>query len=184
VSIGGQTRNFFGRLINDTIARQNLTVSQTAVTWTRGGSSPQFTRVTFEDSTDGVNYNFLGHGTAAGSDWTLTGLNLSIGQNLYIRARGYYRSGFHNGSESIAESVRNAFLLPATPRPLLKIQRSANTNVVLSWAANSVGFTLEANTNLNTTVWSTVSPAPSVSGTNNVVTNDISGSLRFYRLRQ
>jgi hypothetical protein len=63
-----------------------------------------------------VNYNFLGNGTASGSNWTLTGLNLSTGQNLYIRARGYYRGGEENGSESIAESVRNAFItLPPTP---------------------------------------------------------------------
>ena len=41
-SIGGQTRNLFARLSNDTAALQNLAVTQTTVTWTRGGSSPQF----------------------------------------------------------------------------------------------------------------------------------------------
>ena len=111
-------------------------------------------------------------------------MNLPTGQNLYIRARGYYRSGYQNGSESIQESVRNAFLtqLAATPQPLLNIQRSANTNVVLSWATNFTGFTLEANTNLNTNVWSAVSPAPVVSGTNNVVTNAASGPEKYFRL--
>ncbi|MBI3850885.1 MAG: delta-60 repeat domain-containing protein [Verrucomicrobia bacterium] len=182
-TIGGQTRNFFARLSNDTSARHNLAVTQTTVTWILGGSSPQFTRVTFEDSADGVNYNFLGNGTATGNNWTLTGLNLSIGQNLYIRARGYYRSGRHNGSESITESVRNVFLTLPPPQPLLNIQRSANTDVVLSWATNFTGFTLEANTNLTTNVWSTVTPAPSVSGTNNVVTNAASESGKYYRLR-
>ena len=72
----------------------------------------------------------------------------------------------------------------ALPRPLLNIQRTANTNVVLSWTANSTGFTLEANTNLNANVWSVVLPTPAVSGTNNVVTNAASGSTRFYRLRK
>ena len=57
-----------------------------------------------------MNYTSLGNGTAAGSNWILTGLSLPTGQNLYIRARGYYRSGYHNGSESITESVRNVFL--------------------------------------------------------------------------
>ena len=95
---------------NDTAALQNLAVTQTTVTWTRGGSSPQFTRVTFEYSTDNVNYTPLGNGTPAGSNWTLTGLSLPTGQNIYIRARGYYRSGYQNGSESITESVRNAYL--------------------------------------------------------------------------
>ena len=197
-SIGGQPRGGFARLNNDTPALQNLAVSQTAITWThgerflilsnsttqiRGGASPQFTRVTFESSTNYLNYSFLGNGTVAAGDWTLTGLNLPTGQNLYIRARGYYRSG--NGSESIQESVRNAFLTPlvATP-PRLNIRLSANTNVLLSWATNFTGFTLEASTNLTTNAWSVVSPAPAVSGTNNVVTNAVSGSTRFYRLRQ
>ena len=109
-SIGGQTRNFIARLSNDTAALQNLAVTQTTITWTRGGSSPQLTRVTFESSTDNVSYTPLGNGTAAGSNWTLTGLNLPTGVNFYIRARGYYGSGYLNGSESITESVRNAFV--------------------------------------------------------------------------
>jgi uncharacterized delta-60 repeat protein len=112
-SIGGQTRTVFARLSNDTAALQNLAVTQTTVTWTLGGSSPQFTRVPFEYSTDNVNYTPLGNGTAAGSNWTLTGLNLPTGQNFYIRARGYHRSGYENGSESITESVRNAFITAA-----------------------------------------------------------------------
>ena len=112
-SIGGQTRSSFARLSNETIATQNLTVTQNNVTWTRGGSSPQFNRVTFEDSTDGVAYNFLGGGTVSGSSWTLNGLNLSTQQNLYIRARGFFPSGLGGGSESITESVRNAFIGPS-----------------------------------------------------------------------
>jgi len=115
-NIGGQTRNYFARLTNDTAALQNLASTQTTITWTLGGSSSQFTRVTFEYSTDNVNYTPLGNGTATGSNWTLTGLNLPSAQNIYIRARGYYRSGYLNGSESITESVRNAFLSEA---PLL-----------------------------------------------------------------
>ena len=103
---------------NDTAALQNLAVTQTTITWTRGGSSPQFTRVTFESSTDNVNYTPLGNGTAAGSNWTLTGLSLPTGQNIYIRARGYYRSGYYNGSESITESVRNAFVTIPGPQPV------------------------------------------------------------------
>jgi hypothetical protein len=198
-SIGGQTRSRFARLNNDTAALQYLAVTQTAITWThgesvltisnstteiRGGASPQFSRVTFESSSDNLNYSFLGNGTAAGTDWTLTGLNLPTGQNLYVRARGFYGSG-NTGFGSIQESVRNAFLtaLPTTP-PLLNIRFTAPTNVVLSWWTNFTGFTLEANTSLATNVWTVVSPVPTVSGTNNVVTNAVSGTARFYRLRQ
>ena len=112
-NIGGQPRSLFARLSNDTAALQNLAVTQTTVTWTRGGSSPQFTRVTFESSTDNVTYTPLGNGTASGSNWTLTGLSLPTQQNLYIRARGYYRGSF-GASESITPvSVRKRFISPA-----------------------------------------------------------------------
>jgi uncharacterized delta-60 repeat protein len=184
ITIGGQTNNYFARLSNDATALQNLAATQSTITWTRGGSSVQFTRVTFESSADNVTYSPLGNGTASGTNWILTGLNLPTGQNIYIRARGYYRSGFQNGSESTTESVRNAFLTLSASQPQLIIQRSANTNVVLSWLTNFTGFTLESNTNLNTNTWSIVSPAPALNGTNNVVTNAVSGSARFYRLRK
>ena len=111
-SIGAQTRNAFARLSNDTAALQNLAVQPTTVTWTRGGSSPQLTRVLFESSTDNMNYTFLGNGTPAANNWTLTGLSLPTSQNLYIRARGYYRSGFLSSSEGVTESVRSAFFAP------------------------------------------------------------------------
>ena len=71
-----------------------------------------------------------------------------------------------------------------TTTPLLNIQRAAGTNVVLLWGTNLTGFVLEASTNLNTGVWSVASPAPAVRGTNYVVTNTVSGSQRFYRLRR
>lgn len=76
------------------------------------------------------------------------------------------------------------FLTLSPPLPRLDIQRNSNTNIVLSWATIFTGFTLEANTNLNTNDWGIVSPTPVVSGTNNVVTNATSGSTRFYRLRK
>src|SRR5205807_4465683 len=97
-SIGAQTRNFFARLTNSIAALQDLTVTRTSITWTLGGASPQFSRVTFESSPDNLNYSSLGSGTRSGNTWSLTGLSLPVLQNLYIRARGYYPSGFGNDS--------------------------------------------------------------------------------------
>ncbi|MFZ1219318.1 MAG: delta-60 repeat domain-containing protein, partial [Chthoniobacterales bacterium] len=116
-SIGGQLHNSFARLTNDTAALQTLAVTQTAVSWMRDGSSPQLAGVTFELSTDNTTYALLGDGTPDDSSWTLTGLNLPTGNNLYIRARGHYRGGHDNGSENITESVRNAFLTEPTGTP-------------------------------------------------------------------
>jgi uncharacterized delta-60 repeat protein len=127
-NIGGQPRNTFARLSNDTAALQNIAATPTTVTWTRGGSSPQFWRVTFESSNDNVTYIPLGNGTASGNSWTLTGLSLPIRQNFYIRARGYYRSGYQNGSESIAETVRNAFIAPP-PTPTQVVSRKLHGGV-------------------------------------------------------
>jgi uncharacterized delta-60 repeat protein len=112
--VQGETRGAFARLTNDTPALQNLAATRTTITWTRSGSSPLLARVTFERSTDNVNYNFLGDGIrqSGSNTWTLTGVNLPLGQNSYIRARGFYRSGTDSGSESITESVRNVFLIP------------------------------------------------------------------------
>ncbi len=118
-SIGGQTSNIFARLTNDTSALQDLIVTQTGITWARGGASPNLVRVAFEYSNDNANYSPLGDATLTGSGWVLTGLNLPIGQNFYVRARGYYPSAYVSGSGSITESVRNAFLAGpvATPTP-------------------------------------------------------------------
>jgi uncharacterized delta-60 repeat protein len=192
-SIGGQTRNYFARLSNDTAVHQrffadSLFTSDESIIWIVEGSSPQFSRVTFEISTNNVNYSFLGNSTFATSTWylPLQDLNppiahLPVGQNFYVRARGYYSTGYLNGSGSIQESIWIVYI--PVPPPFLNIQLIANTNVVLSWLTNFTGFTLESNTNLTTTNWSVVSPSPSVSDTNYVVTNAISGPARFYRLR-
>jgi hypothetical protein len=185
-SIGGQPRNEFARLSNDTAALQNLAVTQTTITWTRGGSSSQFTRVTFEYSTDNASYTPLGNGTATGSNWTLTGLNLPSGQNFYIRARGYYRSGYDNCSESMTESVRNAFLGEV---PLLTSAFSRKTHgaagtfdVPLPLAGNvgvecrSGGATNDYQMIINFLNPVTVGDAAVTSGTGSVSSFSVSGS--------
>ena len=125
----------------------------------------------------------VGNATPQGSSYTLTGLHFPTGQNFLIRSRGYFRTGYANASETTEYNTLNVFLPPPLT-PLLNIQLSAKTNVVLSWVTNFTGFTLESNTNLNVNVWSNISPSPVISGTNNVVTNVVTGSARFYRLRQ
>jgi uncharacterized delta-60 repeat protein len=114
-NVGGQSRNLFARLANDTAAVQKLTVTPPTIFWERSGAAPQLSRVTFERSSDGINYTFLGNGTRIGASNTfaLFSQNLPVQQNLYVRARGYYRGSYLAGSESITESVRNAFMLPA-----------------------------------------------------------------------
>ncbi|HKP05195.1 MAG TPA: hypothetical protein VJU77_17730 [Chthoniobacterales bacterium] len=132
-SIGGTQRVNFAKLSQDTAALQNLAVTHTGISWTRGGSSPQFAHVTFESSTDNVNYAALGEGTRAGSNWILNGLSLPTEQNIFIRARGYCGTGEYNGSESLAESVRKVFLRkPATLRNIsTRVRVQTGDNAVI-----------------------------------------------------
>jgi uncharacterized repeat protein (TIGR03803 family) len=74
------------------------------------------------------------------------------------------------------------FSLSFTPR--LNIISSAQ-NIILCWPTNYTGFTLQSTTNLvPSSVWSTVSPSPIVINGQNTVTNLISGTRQFYRLKK
>ena len=120
-SIGGQSRNRFARLSNDTAALSDLKVTRTTITLTRGGSAPQFTHVSFgsDYEFDGI-YGLVGIGTPQGSSYTLTGLNFPLGQSFLIRSRGYSRTGYLNGSETTEYNIRNVFItLPPTPSQIV-----------------------------------------------------------------
>jgi hypothetical protein len=54
--------------------------------------------------------------------------------------------------------------------------------VRLLWPTNAGVHQLLTSTNLASTNWSPVSPLPVTAGTNNIVTNDVAGRQRFYRL--
>ena len=70
---------------------------------------------------------------------------------------------------------------PPTPRLGITV---AGNQVILSWPANATGFRPEAVTNLvKNSFWSTITNVPSRSAGKNFITNAISGSTRFYRLR-
>jgi sulfatase modifying factor 1 len=68
--------------------------------------------------------------------------------------------------------------------PTLGYRRLGN-NIELSWSTNATGFTLQSATNLDASaVWSFNPPAPTVFGSNYVVTNSASGDRKFYRLKK
>ena len=100
------TRKAFARLLNDP-AIQTLTVPDgTQALWTRGGTAPELTAVTFEQSTDGgANWTPLGAGTRIGTtaNWQRTGLSL-VGSG-HLRARGRTAYGDNNGSSGLVEQV-------------------------------------------------------------------------------
>ena len=70
---------------------------------------------------------------------------------------------------------------PTIPIPQLQIQL-AGGNALLSWPAISTSFSLQQASSLLGGGWTTVTNAPVLSGTNELVTLPITGNTEFYRL--
>jgi uncharacterized delta-60 repeat protein len=119
--IDGQTRNYIARLTNDTAALNNFNVYSTYITFVRNGAAPLFDKVTFEYSTNGgATYTSLGTAfpqpvVSGGLAYHLPpNINLPTGQNLLVRARGFYKAGMYNGSYSIEEHVKQVYFFGPT----------------------------------------------------------------------
>ena len=191
-TIGGQTRNYIARLdavtgLADSFdPNANNTVSAIAVqadgkilvggSFGAGNSIGGQTRYCLArlDATNGLADSFdpdVGGGNTINK--------IVVQADAKILVGGGFTTFSPNGGATV---TRNCIArLEGTP---LNIQFGANRNVVLSWATNFTGFTLEASTNLSKNIWNNVSPSSVVSGMFYVVTNAMSGPARFYRLRQ
>ncbi|MEK7677126.1 MAG: immunoglobulin domain-containing protein [Verrucomicrobiota bacterium] len=119
-TLGGQSRNNIGRLNNTDPVTQSLTYDGSTLTWTRGGSSPEVWRTTFEHSANATDWTSLGAGTRIAGGWQLTGLSLL--PNGIMRARGYVTGGFCNGSGWFVETMI------ATGAPVIFSQPASRTN--------------------------------------------------------
>jgi hypothetical protein len=141
---GTMTRNRIGRLTNTGAAIQSLSVTGggSVVTWSRSGAGPEVWRVTFESSTDGVTYTLLGSGARVPGGWQLTGLSLATNQNLYIRARGYYQTGYFDGSGSIVELLGNVYI--AVTPPCTFSLSAPSASVPATFSTGSVTLTASA----------------------------------------
>jgi hypothetical protein len=96
--------------------------------------------------------------------------NATAGTKYWILAGGY------GGAVGNLELTAN--VLP----PIVLVRQG--TNIVISWRTNGLAaYYLESATSLSPPVfWNYTGPWPSISGSNYVVTNPISGPVRFYRL--
>jgi hypothetical protein len=112
-----------------------------------------------------------GSGTASGTvNWSITGVALQSGTNL-ITVTAHDATG----------NSGNAALTVTYNLPTLGIARQ-NSNIILTWPTNAVGFILENATNLPAASWTTNSTSPSIVNGQNTVTNAISNATKFYRL--
>ena len=120
------TRSLFARVANDGAVSTVSVPSATQVLWTRSGSAPEASRVTFELSTDsGASWSALGNGTRVGttSNWQLTGLSLPA--SGVVRARGATTHGYFNGSSGLVESSVSFPAPPSDPVAWLKAEGNA-----------------------------------------------------------
>ena len=177
-TLAGAASWSIGRLNNTEPATQNLALDASAITWVRGGTSPEILCSTFEMTTNGgADWVALGNGTRIVGGWKLGKPNLPADST--IRARGYIGA---TGSSWIAESFFGALLRPQIVSNNLSLQLRGDsfgfhfTGVAGSFVVIEGSTDLEnwipVQTNfLNTSVGTFHDPT---------VTNDPS---RYYRLR-
>jgi hypothetical protein len=69
------------------------------------------------------------------------------------------------------------------PAPSVAVQ-AVGTSIILSWATNAVGFSLQSATNFNTSHWVAVTNTPAVIGTNYSVTLNAAQRAQFFSLKR
>ena len=99
----GRRNNYLGRLNATDPATQSLSCDGSAITWLRGGTSPEVWRTTFDWSSDGLLWTPLGEGTRIPGGWQPT--NALVPVDATIRARGFVTGGEYNGSGWFVETL-------------------------------------------------------------------------------
>jgi len=111
--LGGQIRKSIGRLNVTEPATKSLTYDGSTITWSRGGSSPEVWRTTFDWSSDGLLWTPLGEGTRLPGGWRRT--NAIVPTQVTIRARGFVAGGGFNASGWFVEDFLGPLVWIAQP---------------------------------------------------------------------
>ena len=142
--ISGVQRGYIARLHNDVAINAITVTSQTALTWMRGGTTPEASAVRFEVSTDdGTTWATVGDGTriAGGWEWTGAALPLTgIVRGLAIVPVTHY---FGQSSSVISSSKTYAFA-PAAQVATLPATNPAVTSITLNATINPNGSATSA----------------------------------------
>lgn len=195
VSTNGQ--NFVNLHSFPTVSGPNMTNSDGALpyaglvmagdtlygTATQGGTGGSGT--VFSVTTNRVFTTVYSFSTTADPDTTNTDGAQPLG-GLVLADNVLYGTTWVGGqwSEGTVFKITLASGPPGVPQPRLAITESG-TSAIVKWPTNAAGYTLQSNTNLDVAAdWTTVTPGPKVVTTNNVVTNNLTGTQKFYRLMQ
>ena len=114
-----------------------------------------------------------GGGTSTGGVYTVSG---TIGQ-----PDAGHMSGGNFTIDGGFWGIIGAIQSPGSP--LLRVLRTSTNTVVVAWPAPSTGFSLQQNTNLNTTIWASVTNTVNMVGSENQVIVAPPVGNRFYRLK-
>jgi len=93
-----------------------------------------------------------------------------------------------NGPETlrvtaITTNAYNANFYMVIPAPILEIALQQG-KAVISWQTNLTGFVLQSTPSLSAPNWGNITDPIAIVNGRNTVTNDISGTSKFYRLRE
>ncbi len=130
-SAGGQNRLFVARLNNTEPATQSLEYDGAAVTWLRGGTSPEVWRAAFDYSTNGLDWVNLGNGSRVAGGWQFVSSLAPTGST--IRARGHV-VGSRESAGWFASTVIGPIAFDVLP-----ISRTNNAGTAVSFSAHAVG---------------------------------------------
>lgn len=128
-SIGGAARSSIARLNNSESASQTLTFDNSTIAWTLSATSPDFSSVSFDVSTNGNGWTQLGYGQRIASGWQISAPFL-LPAGSRVRARGKGSQGYHNGSPLVVENFIGG--------PVITVQPVGRTNNLNSPAEFSV----------------------------------------------
>lgn len=111
----------------------------------------------------------------------LTGWQLTSARAVSTNGTVILGNGI-NPSGQMEAWIATIDLAGTTLLPRLNLQMD-NNNCVLMWPTNATGFVLEQSTDGTLTNWTTISTLPAVVGTQFAVTNPISTTSAYFRLR-
>jgi uncharacterized delta-60 repeat protein len=109
----GQYRTNIARLAPTDPATQALSYDGVRLNWTRGGSSPEVWHTTFEMSTNGTDWLYLGAGQRVAGGWRLGFVSLPAHANA--RARGFVTGGQNNAASWFVENNLGPALVTSQP---------------------------------------------------------------------
>lgn len=137
-TLGGQSRANIGRLNSSGSATQSLFYDGSTLTWQRSGTSPEFSRATFEFATNGGAWTLLGSASWIKGGWQLGGLNLPA--NVNARARGYATGGRYNGSGCFFEKVVGPPSIQKNPQSVIRLVGSSASYSVSALSDMPLGY--------------------------------------------